>query len=61
MTRHIWWLFSSRKGLIILCVIVVLGMGLWTGWSVDHRFGDAGFLAVVWYVLPVARALPTSG
>ncbi len=46
MTRHIWWLFSSRKGLIILCVIVVLGMGLWTGWSVDHRFGDAGFLAL---------------
>ena len=46
MTRRSWWLFSSRKGLIILCVIVVLGMGLWTGWSVDHRFGDAGFLAL---------------
>ncbi len=46
MTRRSWWLFSSRKGLIILCVIVVLGMGLWTGWSVDHRFGDAVVVAL---------------
>ena len=46
MTRRSWWLFSSRKGLIILCVIVVLGMALWAGWSVDHRFGDAVVVAL---------------
>ena len=46
MIRRSWWLFSSRKGLIILCVIVVLGMALWAGWSVDHRFGDAVVVAL---------------
>ena len=46
MIRRSWWLFTSRKGLIILCVIVVLGMGLWTGWSIDHRLGDAVVVAL---------------
>ena len=46
MTRRSWWSFSSRMWLIILCVIVVLAIGFWTGWSLDHRFGDAIFFAL---------------
>ncbi len=39
MTRRSWWLFSSRKGLIILCVIVALVMGYWAGWDISHTPG----------------------
>ena len=50
----------TRRRLIILCVIVVLAIGFWTGWSLDHRFGDAVFFALhagsscVWIVLAMA-------
>ena len=59
MTRHSWWLFYSRKGLIILCVIVVLVIGFWTGWSLDHQFGDAVFLALYqgFWCVPIVLAM----